>query len=295
MFIETENAKRTLNFCNSIIKKNQWGMIYGDAGIGKTSIKNELFKRLKEDKTQVVKLNSLYSTPMSIGVIISSLLTELLPGEKIPRDINVRQAVLQNALARKISENKRVTVVVEEAQNLHPNVIRDLKILHEMQTMGQENLFSILFFGKPSVRFDMLVAHREIRDRISMRQMTLPLDEEVVLIAEECFKLKFDSADIKAKFVDVTKKFPVTIKAVANTLWRLDGFDGVVTVENLKAADVASLKSELKELKITNRELAKEFDVSVGKLNEVINGNREDASLKDAILGYVRKVKEKAA
>lgn len=302
-FVITKNAQKAFNFCHRIIQYRQWGMIYGEPGIGKTRIKTELFKQLDRKKVVMIRLNTFSSTQMSIGGILSAMLNELEAGCKIPRDIDVRAKALRNVLVRVLERKQNVVLVIEEVQNLHPSVIRDLKIIHEIEAGGYENLFAILFFAKPSIRFDSLLSGREIGRRVAVRNMTLPNDEEVIKIAES-YGLQFASQEIRQEFVLATDSFPVSIKFIAQTMQRIDGFNGEVSLEFLKMATVENFKRELREYGITNRDLQKKVEeetgkkVSLGLLNEALNGKRTGDvadSVRDVAKKYLNEKKEKVA
>ncbi|UMQ57892.1 hypothetical protein FH588_07325 [Leptospira interrogans] len=54
IFVETKNAKRVLKFCKDVIKRNQWAVVTGKAGAGKSEIRKELLRQLRKSKSNIV-------------------------------------------------------------------------------------------------------------------------------------------------------------------------------------------------------------------------------------------------
>jgi type II secretory pathway predicted ATPase ExeA len=291
IFIKTDNSNRIINFCNTIIARNQWASIIGEPGSGKTEIKRHLLTYLKgfPDRYIVSEIPVFHSAQPRTGAIMKELIRAIDPDVHIPGNIETKYRVLRNALVKAHTSNKKVVIVFEESQNLSHNMMRELKMLHEIEGMGKSNLFAMIMFLKTDVRFEEIFKTREIGKRVILEKMNLLTDKEIIQIATDRFGLQFLDGSSKSEFIQSTGGYPATIKHIAQTLWALPGFSGKVSKIILASSRITQFKTELKENGITNREIriylkqTKGMDASLGVINESINGKRKGKTA-DAIL-----------
>lgn len=283
VFIKTDNSNRIVNFCNTIIARNQWAAIIGDTGSGKTEILKHLRTYLKgfPDRYIVTDIPVFFSAQPRTGAVMKELIRSIDPDVHIPGNIETKYRVLRNALVQAHIKGKKVVILFEESQNLSHNMMRELKMLHEIEGMGKSNLFSMVMFLKNDNKFQEIFKTREIGKRVLVEKMKLLADKEIIQIASDRFGMQFHDSSSKSEFIQSTGGYPATIKHIAQTLWATPGFTGNVSKAILASSRITQFKTELKEGGISNREIriylkqAKGIEASVGFINEVINGKRK--------------------
>ncbi|MCE9500900.1 MAG: hypothetical protein K8R21_10440, partial [Leptospira sp.] len=100
----------------------------------------------------------------------------------------------------------------------------------------------------------------------------------------------------KSKFIEMTEGYPVTIEYLAGILWRIPGFDGIVTLESLKKSTYIGLKMNAEYYKISQRDIhahlkARGKSISLGQINQVMQGQKENEDVNSALLDLIEKKK----
>ncbi|WP_061235732.1 ATP-binding protein [Leptospira weilii] len=285
VFVRTKNSNRILNFCTSIADKNQWTAIIGQPGSGKTEIKKELLRVLRglPDKYIVVEIPVFQSAQPRTAAIMKELIKTINPDIHVPGSIESKYRVLRSVLVDAHDAKKKVVMIFEESQNLSHNMMRELKMLHEIEGMGRSNLFSMIMFLKTSPKFEEVFKTREIGKRVLVENMQLPTASEALEIAQKRFGLTFLDAAAKSDFLQATGEYPASIKHLAQTLWKQPGFNGKVSKSLLISTKITAFKEALLEFGVSNRVIKEYFkrvkkkDISLGVINESINFKRNSS------------------
>jgi general secretion pathway protein A len=129
-------------------------------GTGKTTVVRTLLSRVPHHADVAVILNPRV-TPVEFLLTICEELG--LPIADADRD-SVKQMV--DALNRRLltahAEGRRIIVIVDEAQNLSPDVLEQVRLLTNLETPTQK-LLQIILIGQPELR--------ELLDRTELRQL----------------------------------------------------------------------------------------------------------------------------
>lgn len=154
--------------------KNHAGFIEltGEVGTGKTTILRTVIGELEE---------GLYRSALILNPCLSS--TELL--RSINREFAIRHDGLENGelldeLSRfLLSENsagKTVVLVIDEAQNLAPQVLEQIRLISNLETES-DKLIQIILSGQPELA-EMLAKPglRQLAQRITVRSHLKPLE-----------------------------------------------------------------------------------------------------------------------
>ena len=144
--------------------------VTGEVGTGKTTLCRTVLERLAADTE------------------VAYIFNPSLSGEELLRAINVEFGLLtegrtRSELADQINqfllemkrEGRRVLLLVDEAQNLEPSTLEEIRLLSNLET-STSKLIQILLFGQPELD-DMLDSKelRQLRQRISVRWCLAPL------------------------------------------------------------------------------------------------------------------------
>ncbi|MCK5539362.1 MAG: AAA family ATPase [Deltaproteobacteria bacterium] len=129
------------------IQENQgFVVISGEIGCGKTTLINYLLRQLPEDLLVGVISHTDVNPELFFKLICRKFELDhegLDKGEMI--------AVFQDFLISSRQENKRVTLIIDEAQNLPDNTMEEIRMLSNLEA-EKEHLVQIILVGQPELR-----------------------------------------------------------------------------------------------------------------------------------------------
>jgi len=222
-------------------------VITGDIGAGKTTVLRTLLEELDQRKviaaqivsTQLEADDLLRSVAVAFGLNIKGL------------DKAQLLATLEAFLASVVAESKRALLVVDEAQNLSPGAMEELRMLSNFQ-LGDHALLQSFLIGQPELR-DLLraPAMRQMRQRIIASYHLGPMDaSETRGYVEHRLRHvdwkgdpSFDEGALAAIYVE-TGGLPRRINHLCNRLM-LSAFLG--DKHALTAADVEQVGAEIRQ------------------------------------------------
>jgi general secretion pathway protein A len=146
---------------------NHYGFIelIGEVGTGKTTVLRTLLGQLREDSYR----SALIFNPCMTGV---ELLRSINHEFDLPAQTEFANELLAELNQFLLTENSRgvtVILVIDEAQNLHPNVLEQLRLISNLETEN-DKLIQIVLAGQPEL--EALLAKPELRQlnqRIAVR------------------------------------------------------------------------------------------------------------------------------
>lgn len=119
-------------------------VVTGNIGTGKTTIIQALLNELKEDSDILVA--QLTSTQLDENDLLQMIASSFgLPGEGMSKAALLNN--LEKFLRQKYSENKRVLLIVDEAQNMPDRSLEELRMLSNYQQDGRP-LFQSFLIGQ---------------------------------------------------------------------------------------------------------------------------------------------------
>jgi general secretion pathway protein A len=138
--------------------------VTGEVGTGKTTLCRTLLQRLGPD-TEVAFV---FNPPASGEDLLRAISVEfgLITEGRTRSELNDQ---LNEFLLEQKREGHRVLLIVDEAQNLSPATLEEVRLLSNLET-STSKLIQILLFGQPELD-DMLESKRlrQLRQRISVR------------------------------------------------------------------------------------------------------------------------------
>jgi type II secretory pathway predicted ATPase ExeA len=244
----TSNVKKVKRRISTTIRENNYLAIIADVGVGKTHLFNHLARmwESRPEKYVIIKGKAFLGANSRVPSIMKRMIRELEPDIKVPGDIESRYEVLEECLRKATHQGKKVILAIDEAQDLSLQTFRDLKKIHEISSLSQDNLFSILLFGKHGPIWDSLFKTAELGFRISRTSMNELSRDEIIAIAEERFKISFSGSKAKNLFSSkLRQKTPLAIKNMCDIIIKLSGFEGKVTSELIQEYSMTSIKGRL--------------------------------------------------
>jgi len=155
---------------------NHYGFIEltGEVGTGKTTVLRTLLEQLQEENYRT----ALIFSPCLTGVeLLQSINTEFGIASSSPFS-NVLLADLNRFLLSETTEGKTVVLVIDEAQNLQPEVLEQIRLISNLETEN-DKLIQIILSGQPELeillgRSDLRQLNQRIAVRYKLRSMSLP-------------------------------------------------------------------------------------------------------------------------
>lgn len=145
-------------------------VITGEIGTGKTTLCRTLLSRLDPQIKTALILNPDFSEIQLLQLIIQDL--------EIRGDFKNKLALinaLNNYLLEQSTRGNNVVVIIDEAQDLKPRQLEQIRLLSNLET-EKEKLLQIILVGQPEL-LDMLKLSslRQLTQRITVRYHILPL------------------------------------------------------------------------------------------------------------------------
>lgn len=149
--------------------------ITGEIGAGKTTLCRALLGQL-DRKTKT-------------AFIFNSTLPELQLLQAILEDygiiVNGRSKVsmlrqLNSFLIEELSKGNNVVLIIDEAQNLKPSILEEIRMLSNLET-DKEKLFQIILVGQPELRNKLSSPNlKQLRQRIAVRFHITALEKDEI-------------------------------------------------------------------------------------------------------------------
>jgi general secretion pathway protein A len=138
--------------------------ITGEVGAGKTTLCRALLAELDATTRTALILNPCLTAPQMLRAISDEL--RLQPARTTRKDL---YDALNGFLLRELAANHNVALIVDEAQDLKPAVLEQIRLLSNLETT-KEKLLQIVLVGQPELgalleRPDL----RQLKQRIALR------------------------------------------------------------------------------------------------------------------------------
>ena len=131
--------------------------ITGEVGAGKTTLCRALLNSLDANTKTALILNPSLSDSQILRAVTEEF--RLQPAKTTKKDL---YDTINAFLLRELAANHNVALIVDEAQNLKPSVLEQIRLLSNLET-EKEKLLQIVLVGQPELA--------EILDRESLRQL----------------------------------------------------------------------------------------------------------------------------
>ena len=149
-------------------------VLTGEVGTGKTT----LIKSLLREKEAGLRLGVLYQTSVEAEDLLDLLLKEFQIRGHFGGSRAARLGAFNQFLLSSYARGEHVVLVVDEAQNLGPKALEELRLLSNLQT-DKEPLLQVILVGQPGLRERLRhPALRQLAQRVAIHYHLRPLDRE---------------------------------------------------------------------------------------------------------------------
>ncbi len=174
LYMSERHREALAHLIYGAVESGGFVQLTGEVGTGKTTVTRAFLEQLPERVDAALVLNPKLTALELLETIAEELHVTLAPGPHTPkRLIDTLNDYLLGAYAR----GRRTVVVIDEAQNLSPEVLEQVRLLTNLET-DRHKLLQIFLVGQPELR--ELLARREMRQlaqRVTARYHLEPLDE----------------------------------------------------------------------------------------------------------------------
>jgi putative secretion ATPase (PEP-CTERM system associated) len=173
-FFASRGHKRAFAYLQyGVYQSEGFIVITGDVGAGKTTVIRSLFEQLDRDSIVAAQL---VSTHLDADDMLRSIAAAFgLPARA--QDKATLLASLEAFLCQLVADRRRALLVVDEAQNLTPRAVEELRMLSNFQ-FGEHALLQSFLVGQPELRQMMQSPHmQQLRQRVTASYHLGPMDK----------------------------------------------------------------------------------------------------------------------
>jgi general secretion pathway protein A len=160
LFMSERHAEALAHLLYGINEAGGFIQLTGEVGTGKTTVVRSLLERMPGHADVAVILNP-QLTPVEFVLTICEELGIFMRDDDAS-SIKDLVDLLNKRLLESHSKGRRVVVIVDEAQNLTPETLEQVRLLTNLETASQK-LLQIILIGQPELR--------EVLARVELRQL----------------------------------------------------------------------------------------------------------------------------
>jgi general secretion pathway protein A len=156
----------------AINQRKGFVVITGEIGSGKTTVCRTLLSRLDRHTQVALITNTHLNSKDLLMMVMEDLGIEFSNGSK-----STLLSQLNSYLIDQIKQDNNVVLIIDEAQNLKPAVLEEIRMLSNLET-ETEKLIQIILLGQPELKEKLALSRLEqLRQRIAVYFHLSPLTE----------------------------------------------------------------------------------------------------------------------
>lgn len=149
-------------------------VITGEIGSGKTTVCRTLLNKLNKHTEVALITNTHLNSKDLLMVLLEDLEIEFQHGWTKAKLLSA----LNTYLIEQMQENNNVVLIIDEAQNLKPTVLEEVRMLSNLET-ETEKLIQIILMGQPELKHKLgLPKLEQLRQRVAVYFHLSPLSFE---------------------------------------------------------------------------------------------------------------------
>jgi len=218
LYLSDKHKEAFAHLLYGIRSRSGFVMVTGEIGTGKTTICRNLLNQLDEDTEVAFIFNPMLSPIELLRKIVSEFGIDVKGSNALEITEELNEYLLEAA-----AKGKNCVLLIDEAQNLDPQVLEQIRLLSNLET-ETEKLLQIVLIGQPELG-EKLELHelRQLNQRITARYHLKPLSEKEVMqyvayrlhVAGGRRSIKFAKPAIRAVY-KISKGTPRVINAICD-------------------------------------------------------------------------------
>ena len=175
LFFSRHHKEAFSHFLYGVKERKGFLQITGEIGTGKTTLCRALLDALDRKTKSAFILNP----NLSARELLKAIIADFGMTSKARTRMELID-LLNQFLIQQLSEQNNVVLIIDEAQNLSPQVLEQVRMLSNLET-HKEKLIQIALVGQPELRQKLEdPTLRQLRQRIGIRYHILPLEKDEV-------------------------------------------------------------------------------------------------------------------
>jgi len=174
LFMTTQIQEALAGLTYGIQNRKGFILLTGEVGTGKTTLLNRLLDWLRGQRVATAYI---FNSRLEVNHLFDFMMAEF----EIPCESREKSQVLLRLnqwLLERYRAGETAVLIVDEAQNLSPEVLEEIRLLTNLET-STEKLLQIVLTGQPELEEKLKLPQlRQLRQRITMRCRTAPLSLE---------------------------------------------------------------------------------------------------------------------
>ncbi len=173
-FPSAKHAEALDSLYYAVTQRLGFVVVTGEIGAGKTTVCRTLLKRLPANSRVAMVTNTRVTARGLISTILDEF--ELPVGDREPRwRLNAR---LNEFLIQRLAKDENAILIIDEAQNLTPQVLEEIRLLSNLET-DQAKLIQIVLMGQPELRKKLDIKRlAQLKQRVAVAFHLQPLDHQ---------------------------------------------------------------------------------------------------------------------
>lgn len=295
-FFGSKGHKRAMAYLEYGLSQGEgFIVITGEIGAGKTTLMRNLFSGLESKKILAAQIvNTRLNSDDTLRMVAAAF--------ELPYE-DASKAALLSRLEQFFrycdSQGKRVLLVVDEAQNLSPRTIEELRMLSNFQT-ADKSLLQTFLLGQPEFRNTLLSeGMQQLRQRVIATYHLGPMDptETKDYIKHRLHTVGWQgdpsfSDDAFTAIYDYTEGIPRKINTLCDRLLLMGFLEEIHDFRDTEVCDVISdIQQEfdlpLRENNTNNSSEMMTFDLAENSPNPLLNLDERLSKIERAILSIL--------
>lgn len=178
-------------------------VVTGEIGTGKTTLCRALLDRLPRNIHSAFIINPHFSEVQLLKAIVTDFGIDSLAKTRLTIIFELNKFLLRAA-----EKGENVVLIIDEAQNLRPGELEQIRLLSNLET-EKAKLIQIVLIGQPELNHRLELYHlRQLKQRIMVRYHILPLEKDEIeeyinhrlTLAGSDGRIKFDLQAIEAVY-----------------------------------------------------------------------------------------------
>ena len=141
---EHENAYVHLEY--AIRESKGFAVITGEIGSGKTTLINYLLYKLKLD----INIGLITNTNIPASQFLKAICREFEIDVDVREKVDIME-IFQDFLLERYAQNERVLLIIDEAQNISPEAMEEIRMLSNLEA-EKSHLIQIILIGQPELK-----------------------------------------------------------------------------------------------------------------------------------------------
>ena len=144
---EHEDAYMHLEY--AISESKGFAVITGEVGSGKTTLINYLLNKLKLN----INIGLITNTNIPASQFLKAICREFEIDVDVREKVDIME-IFQDFLLERYAQNERVLLIIDEAQNISPEAMEEIRMLSNLEA-EKSHLIQIILLGQPELKYKL--------------------------------------------------------------------------------------------------------------------------------------------